>query len=238
MLSSPSTAKNPLFAPRVNSRSLVLDRMTPAGSSEYRNHKTALVTSVEFAKCPTTLGQCQGADPVGHLPDRDASRLFHCLHIDSGHRLHPAAGNVNGLAVRSESDPGRTACPIWLSRHDLFRQRGMSQQLDFRQRIGENRIGRLAVDPESLLVGGDTDAVAVAFAPPDAAEPFRLVRGLNSGHLHALGKIHHREAVQRAKVYEDPATRAVGVILNCDRIYSRVVLNLPSGFHLLEIEDD
>jgi len=51
-----------------------------------------------------------------------------------------------------------------------------------------------------------------------AAEPCRLVRGLNSSHLRALGKIHHREAVQRAKVYEDPATRAVGVILNCYRI--------------------
>src|SRR5207249_5153986 len=102
----------------------------------------------------------------------------------------------------------------------------MSQQFDIRQRIGENRIGRPAVDPESLLVRGDTDAVSVAFAPPAAAEPCRLVRRLNSGHLRALGKIHHREAVRRAKVYEDPATRAVGVILNCYRIYGTVVLNL------------
>src|SRR6266849_2943585 len=114
----------------------------------------------------------------------------------------------------------------------------MSQQFDIRQRIGENRIGRPAVDPESLLVRGDADAVGVTFAPPAAAEPCRLVRGLNSSYLLALGKIHHREAVQSAKVYEDPATRAVGVILNCYRIYSRVVLNLPSGFHLLEIKDD
>src|SRR6267378_2970519 len=114
----------------------------------------------------------------------------------------------------------------------------MSQQFDIRQRVGENRIGRSAVDPEGLLVRGDTDAVGVAFAPPAVAEPCRLVRSLNSGHLRALGKIHHREGVQSAKVYEDPAARAVGVIFNRDRIYSRVVRNLPSGFHLLEIEDD
>src|SRR5215469_17311385 len=112
----------------------------------------------------------------------------------------------------------------------------MSQQFNIRQRIGKNRIGRPAVDPESLLVRGDTDAVGVAFAPPTAAEPCRLIRGLNSGHLRALGKIHHRETVQSAQVYEDPATRAVGVILNCYRIYSTVVLNLPSNFHLLEIK--
>src|SRR5262252_8743462 len=114
----------------------------------------------------------------------------------------------------------------------------MSQQFDIRQRIGENSIGRPAVDPESLLVRGDTDAVGVASAPPAGAEPCRLVRGLNSGHLRALGEIHHREAVQSAKVYEDPAARAVRVILDCYRIYSGVVLNLPSGFHLFEIKDD
>src|SRR6266436_4532100 len=114
----------------------------------------------------------------------------------------------------------------------------MSQQFDIRQRIGENRIGWPAVDPEGLLVRRDTDAVGVTFASPAGAEPCRLVRGLNSGHLRALGKIHHREGVQSAQVYEDPATRAVGVILNCYRIYSGVVLNLPSGFHLLEIKDD
>src|SRR5712664_2327039 len=114
----------------------------------------------------------------------------------------------------------------------------MSQQFDIRQRVRENRIGRSAVDPEGLLVWRDTDAVTVALAPPAAAEPCRLVRSLNSGHLRALGKIHHREAVQSAEVYEDPATRAVGVILNCYRIDSRVVLNLPGGFHLLEIKDD
>src|SRR4029077_3590869 len=114
----------------------------------------------------------------------------------------------------------------------------MSQQFDIRQGIGENRIRRPAVDPQGLLVRRDTDAVAVALAPPAAAEPCRLVRSFNSGYLRALGKIHHREAVQSAKVYEDPATRAVGVILNCYRIYSTVVLNLPSGFHLLEIKDD
>src|SRR5438105_8990548 len=114
----------------------------------------------------------------------------------------------------------------------------MSQEFDIRQRVGENRIGRSAVDPEGLLVRGDTDAVGVAFAPPAAAEPCRLVRSLDSGHFRALGKIHDREAVQSAKVYEDPATRAVGVILNCYRIYARVVLNLPSGFHLSEIKDD
>src|SRR5260370_18550297 len=107
MLFSPMQAKNPLFSPRLNRRALVLARMTPARSSEYRNHKTAIVTSVEFAKCPTTLGQCQGADPVGHFPDRDASHLFDFLHIDSGHRLHSTAGNVDRLAVRSERDPGR-----------------------------------------------------------------------------------------------------------------------------------
>src|SRR5438105_12069673 len=114
----------------------------------------------------------------------------------------------------------------------------MSQEFDIRQRVGENRIGRSAVDPEGLLVRGDADAVGVAFAPPAAAEPCRLVRGLDSRHVRALRKIHHREAVQRAKVYEDPATRAVGGILNCNRIYSSVVLNLPSGFLLLEIKDD
>src|SRR5262245_30457788 len=114
----------------------------------------------------------------------------------------------------------------------------MSQQFDIRQRISENSIGRPAVDPEGLLVRRDTDAVGVTFAPPAAAEPCRLVRGLNSSHLRALGKIHHREAVQSAKVYEDPATRAVGVILNCYRIHSTVVLNLPGSFHLLEIKDD
>src|SRR5258705_12433398 len=107
----------------------------------------------------------------------------------------------------------------------------MSQQFDIRQRVGENRIGRSAVDPEGLLVRGDTDAVGVAFAPPAAAEPCRLVRGLDSGHLRALGKIHHREAVQSAKVYEDPATRSRGIILDSYRIASRAVLNLPSGFH-------
>src|SRR5262252_7557879 len=114
----------------------------------------------------------------------------------------------------------------------------MSQKFDVRQRVGENRIGRSAIDPESLLVRGDTDAVGVAFAPPAAAEPCRLVGGLNSGYLRALGKIHHREAVQGAKVYEDPATGAIWVVLNRYRIYSRVVLNLPSGFHLFEIKDD
>src|SRR5439155_324016 len=114
----------------------------------------------------------------------------------------------------------------------------MSQQFDIRQRVRENRIGRSAVDPEGLLVRGDTDAVGVAFASPAAAESCRLVRRLDSGHLRALGKIHHREGVQSAKVYEDPATRAVGVILNCYRIYSSIVLNLPGGFHLLEIKDD
>src|SRR6266567_1019857 len=98
----------------------------------------------------------------------------------------------------------------------------MSQQFDIRQRVGENRIGRSAVDPERLLIRGDTDAVGVAFAPSAAAEPCRLVRGLDSGHLRALGKIHHREGVQRAKAYEDPATRAVGVIFNRYRIYSSV----------------
>src|SRR5437588_10719836 len=113
----------------------------------------------------------------------------------------------------------------------------MSQQFDIRQRVGENRIRRSAVDPEGLLVRGDTDSVGVAFAPPAAAEPGRLVRGLNSGHLRALGKIHYREAVQSAKVYEDPATRAVGVILNCDPVYSTIVLNLPICFHLLATKD-
>src|SRR5258708_29325665 len=99
----------------------------------------------------------------------------------------------------------------------------MSQQFNIRQRIGENRIGRPAVDPQSLLVRRDTDAVAVALAPPAAAEPCRLVRSLNSGHLRALGKIHHREGVQSAKVYEDPAPRAVGAILTFDRTYSTAV---------------
>src|SRR5262245_43053834 len=114
----------------------------------------------------------------------------------------------------------------------------MSEQFDIRQRVGENGIGRSAVYPQRLLVRGNTDAVGVAFAPPAAAEPCRLVGGLDSGYLRSLGKIHHREAVQRAKVYEDPVTRAVGVILDGDRIYSGVVLNLPSGFHLFEIKDD
>src|ERR1044072_4659339 len=114
----------------------------------------------------------------------------------------------------------------------------MSKELDIGQRVGENRIGRSAVDPEGLLVRRDADAVGVAFAPPAAAESCRLVRSLDSGDLRALGKIDHREGVQRAKVDEDPATRAVGIILDGDRIHSRVVLNLPGGFHLLEIEDD
>src|SRR5437762_14344597 len=95
-----------------------------------------------------------------------------------------------------------------------------------------------ALHPERMPVRRDTPAVSVAFAPSAAAGPCRLVMGLDSGHLRALGKIHHREAVQSAKVDEDPATRAVGVILNCYRIYARVVLNLPSGFHPLEIKDD
>src|SRR5437588_4774125 len=47
----------------------------------------------------------------------------------------------------------------------------MSQHFDIRQRIGENRIGRPAVDPESLLVRGDTDAVGVAFAALPAPNP-------------------------------------------------------------------
>src|SRR5262245_15093557 len=64
----------------------------------------------------------------------------------------------------------------------------MSQQFDIRQRISENSIGRPAVDPEGLLVRRDTDAVGVAFAPPAAAEPCRLVRGLNSSHLPRLAK--------------------------------------------------
>src|SRR5439155_19412590 len=113
----------------------------------------------------------------------------------------------------------------------------MSQQFDIRQRVGENRIGRSAVDPEGLLVRGDPDAVGVAFAPPAAAEPCRLVRGLDSGHLRVLGKIHHREAVQSAKVYEDPATRAVGVIVKSYWIYSSVVLKPPTGFHSSELND-
>src|SRR5580704_2693889 len=111
----------------------------------------------------------------------------------------------------------------------------MSQQLDIGQRIGENRIGRPVVNPESRLVRGDTDAMAIAFAPAAAAEPFRLVGRLDSGHLRALIKIHNRDLVDNAKIYEDPVTRAVGVILNYYGIYHSVVLNLPSGFHLLEI---
>src|SRR5579872_1885630 len=112
----------------------------------------------------------------------------------------------------------------------------MSQQFDIRQRIGENGIGRPAVDPQSLLVRRDTDTMGVAFASPAAAEPGGRVRSLNSSHFLMGGKIHYREAVQSAKVYEDPATRAVGVILNGDRIYSRIVRNLPSRFHLLEVK--
>src|SRR6516165_4439965 len=107
MLSSPSTAKSTLCNLASTADPSPSLGMTLAGNSGYRNHTTALVTSVEFAKCPTTLGQWQGADPVGHLPNRDASHLFHFLHIDGGHRLHPTAGNVDCLAVRSESDPGR-----------------------------------------------------------------------------------------------------------------------------------
>src|SRR6516164_8691416 len=100
MPSSRSTAKNPLFA---TSRQEHIPRLR---SAAIRDTETIEPLSYEFAKYPTTLGQCQGADPVGHLPNRDASYLFHFLHIDGGDRLHPTAGNVNCPAVRSESDPG------------------------------------------------------------------------------------------------------------------------------------
>src|SRR5262249_60418569 len=71
------------------------------------NRLQSLRTGVFVAKYPATLGQCQGAETVGHLPNRDASHLFHFLHIDGGHSLYSTAGNVDCLAVRSESDPGR-----------------------------------------------------------------------------------------------------------------------------------
>ena len=70
------------------------------------------------------------------------------------------------------------------------------------------------------------------------AEPCRFVGDLNSSDLSALRKIHHRKAVRRAKLCEDPATRAVGVILNYYRIYRIVVLNLPCDFLALEIKND
>ena len=39
-------------------------------------------------------------------------------------------------------------------------------------------------------------------------------------------------------MHEDAAARAIGVILDYDRIYPIVVVNLPSNFHLLKIKDD
>src|ERR1700681_856434 len=52
-----------------------------------------------------SLGYDQSADPFRHLPNWNAYHLFQSLRIDDGHRVIPAVGNINRLAVRCEGDP-------------------------------------------------------------------------------------------------------------------------------------
>src|ERR1700680_3814022 len=108
----------------------------------------------------TTLGQHQRADPVGYLPDRDASDLFQCFHIDGGYRLGPARGNINGPAVRRESDPRGSPSPGRLPRHRRIGQRDMSHQFEVWERVDENGISRPAVGPQGLVVRRYANSVA------------------------------------------------------------------------------
>lgn len=75
------------------------------------------------------LRQHQCADPVGHLVYRNLSHFFDGAHIDRRDRLRSASGNVDGLAIGSESDPGRAAASRRFSRYRSFRQRDVPEQL-------------------------------------------------------------------------------------------------------------
>src|SRR5579872_4283856 len=91
-----------------------------ASACEFLNCASLIRTKVTLKTHrlkPVLLRQHQRADPVGHLSDGNASNLLHCLHIDRGYRLGPAGGNVDGPAVRRESDPRGSASPGRLSRH-------------------------------------------------------------------------------------------------------------------------
>src|ERR1700730_2491502 len=165
--------------------------------------------------------------PLGRLPDRDARHLFQSLRIHHGHRVIRLVGNLNLLAVGRKSEPLR-----------YHPGRGMSQQLEIRERINENTSRILAVGPKGLAVWGDADAVADV-ARARHIEPAGFVGKLYSSYLLVRRKIHHCEPVKFAKGYEDPAGRAVGVRLDGHGAYSRAVveLKLPNRLLSLDIHD-
>src|SRR4029077_3164124 len=106
--------------------------------------------------------------------------------------------NVDSLAVRSKSDPGRSATSRGLSRHGGIRQRDMSQQLEIRERVSEYSIGRPAVGPQGFVVRGYIDAMADALAP--WRKPCGFVGILDSRHFFVCLEIHYRESVRSIQV--------------------------------------
>src|SRR5260370_14360180 len=92
--------------------------------------------------------QYQGVYPLRHFSHRDHSHKLQRFCVDGGYRPIARVRDIDTLAVWRKSDPlGNGACGC-VSQRMNERQRGMTNQLQIRQRVFEYRVGENTVHPQ------------------------------------------------------------------------------------------
>src|SRR5229473_3664140 len=92
--------------------------------------------------------QYQGVDALGNLSYWDYSDKLQSFCVDGGYRATARVGDVDTLAVWSESDPlGNGASGRVLQRMNE-RQRDVTNQRQIRQRVLEYGVGESTVHPQ------------------------------------------------------------------------------------------
>src|SRR5260370_79020 len=92
--------------------------------------------------------QDQSVDSLGHFSNRDHRDKLQSFCVDSGYRTTARVGDVDTLAVWSESDPlGNGASGRVLQRMNE-RQRDVTNQRQIRQRALEYGVGESTVHPQ------------------------------------------------------------------------------------------
>src|SRR5712692_6429752 len=112
----------------------------------------------------------------------------------------------------------------------------MSDQLEIRQRIFEDRIGKRTVHPERAPIWSDPDSVrgsaGSAFCNSKSSG---LIRQGNPCHLSPLGEIYNCKAVHSGELDEDAARRSIGACLECHGTHRTIKLDLPYCLLCVEV---
>src|SRR5207244_7295238 len=140
-------------------------------------------------------GQC--IDSLRNFSYGNHNDFLQSICVNGRYRSRSRVRNIDNLTVWCKRDPLRHGAGWWPSQRMNFRESCISQQLEFRKRVLEDRIGDRAIDPQRFPIRRHPDAVRGSAGPAlDFSESAGLIGQFDSGHLQPLCEIHDRKSVE------------------------------------------